>query len=175
MDEINEIFQDDADAENAASEHLCGFCNLSDIVAPQCLRRQEAPSMDLFADIAFSEDEELETLMGNTIDKVRLQVGMDSGSVANVIQPEDLPEGVEVTKSTSDKHFRGAGDGKIKRHGSCQTMMNGDNGKFCTDWQVAGVTRALHSVSKVTGPEDHPTGLQDVVLDTVSSTTSTVM
>ena len=41
----------------------------------------------------------------------------------------------------------------------------GTAGEFVTDWSVAEVTRALHSVSKVTGPEDHAMGHHDVLFN----------
>ena len=40
--------------------------------------------------------------------------------------------------------------------------MEGEGGKCACRWQVADVTRPLHSVSEITGPEEGP-GVQDVL------------
>ena len=44
-------------------------------------------------------------------------------------------------------------------------MMRGEHGQITTDWQAANVTKALHSVSTVCGPVEHPTGEQDVLFN----------
>jgi hypothetical protein len=41
-------------------------------------------------------------------------------------------------------------------------LENGDGEVGC-GWTACDVTRPLHSVSTISGPEDHPTGLQDVM------------
>ncbi len=88
---------------------------------------------------------------------------MDSGSCANVAHKDDMPNGAIIEPRTEDKHFSGAGGDRIKKHGTCMTKCVGAVGEFITDWSVDEVTRALHSVSKVTGPEDHPVGHHDVL------------
>ena len=120
-----------------------------------------APPDDSFVkDLNLLEYQEINELIANTVEDVkRLQVAMDSGSEANVVSPDDLPGGVEIAPNLTGNNFNGAGGDPITRHGSVKTLMEGARGKFTTDWQVADVTRALHSVSKVTGPEEHPTGL----------------
>ncbi len=40
--------------------------------------------------------------------------------------------------------------------------MEGEGGKCACRWQVADVTRPLHSASEITGPEEGP-GVQDVL------------
>ena len=116
--------------------------------------------------LSLLEDYEVEQLVGATLDELTVQVAMDSGSCANVIHPDDLPETCIVTpKEPNEKDFHGAGGDPIKKHGRVKTMMRGARGAFTTDWQSAEVTRALHSVSTVCGPEDHDTGLQDVLFN----------
>ena len=45
-------------------------------------------------------------------------------------------------------------------------MMTGKTGdKVAGKWQVADVTRPLHSVSEVCGPQDHATGHHDVLFN----------
>ena len=122
-------------------------------------------SMELLEDLALLESDELEQLIANTVDEVTLQVAVDSGSCANVAHPDDMPKGAIIEPNTEDKHFSGAGGDRIKKYGTCKTKCVGSAGEFTTDWSCAEVTRALHSVSKIAGPEDHPTGYQDVLFN----------
>jgi len=131
-------------------------------------QRQELPrelSMELLEDLALLESDELEELIANTVDEVTLQVAVDSGSCANVAHPDDMPKGAVLEPNVDDKHFSGAGGDRIKKYGTCKTKCTGSAGEFTTDWSCAEVTRALHSVSKIAGPEDHPTGYQDVIFN----------
>jgi hypothetical protein len=134
----------------------------------QQAQRQELPdelSMELLEDLALLEAEDLEELIANTVDEVTLQVAVDSGSCANVAHPDDMPKGAILEPNVEDKHFSGAGGDRIKKYGTCKTKCTGSAGDFTTDWSCAEVTRALHSVSKIAGPEDHPTGYQDVIFN----------
>ena len=116
--------------------------------------------------ISLLEDDEIEELIGATLDEIIVQVAMDSGSVAHVIHPDDLPAKSEIIpKGEHEKDFTGAGGDRIKKHGTCKTIASGTAGDFTTDWQAADVTRALHSVSKVCGPKEHETGLHDVLFN----------
>jgi len=126
---------------------------------------QRELSMELLEDLSLLEADELENLIATTVDEVTMQVAIDSGSCANVVPEEDVPRGVEIEPNLDDKHFSGAGGDRIKKVGTCRTRCVGAVGGFATDWSVAEVTRALHSVSKVTGPEDHPTGHHDVLFN----------
>jgi hypothetical protein len=121
--------------------------------------------MELLEDLALLEADELEELIANTVDEVTIQVAIDSGSCANVAHKDDMPRGAVIEPNLEDKHFSGAGGDRIKKHGTCRTKCVGKAGEFITDWSVAEVTRALHSVSKVTGPEDHPVGHHDVLFN----------
>jgi len=122
-------------------------------------------SMELLEDLALLESDELEQLIANTVDEVTLQVAVDSGSCANVAHPDDMTKGAIIEPNAEDKHFSGAGGDRIKKYGTCKTKCVGSAGEFTTDWSCAEVTRALHSVSKIAGPEDHPTGYQDVLFN----------
>ena len=99
------------------------------------------------------------------VTKRRIEVAVDSGSVANTIGPEDLPEGVEPSGNPSGAEFRGANNSPIRRYGHVDILCETKGGKHGTRWEVSEVNRALQSVSCTTGPEDHPTGPQDVLFN----------
>ncbi len=107
-------------------------------------------------------DDEEETLAVAT-ERVTIRAAMDSGSVDNVIHPQELPCDAEPVANTNGKHFVGANNSRIQRFGQCDTVLESEHGSVGCGWQLADVTRPLHSVSKVTGPMDHPTGKQDVL------------
>jgi hypothetical protein len=98
----------------------------------------------------------------NEASKVRVTVAMDSGAAKNVANPNDLPRGVKITPNTSGKHFVGPGGECIVKHGTCTTVVDGGHGKMQCRWHAADVTRPLHAVSQVAGPEDGD-GLHDVL------------
>ena len=131
----------------------------------QCKELPRELSMELLEDLALLESDDLEELIANTVEEVTIQVAMDSGSCANVAHKDDMPKGSFIEPNVDDKHFSGAGGDRIRKHGTCRTKCVGAAGEFITDWSVAEVTRALHSVSKVTGPEDHATGHHDVLFN----------
>ena len=110
-------------------------------------------------------EEEEDNLIGVAVESVKIKPAMDSGAVANVVHPAELPDGVEVVPNETDTHFTGAGGGRIKRFGSCVTKLSSEHGDVGCGWQLADVTRPLHSVSTVCGPQDHPTGKQDVLFN----------
>ena len=95
---------------------------------------------------------------------VRVRVAMDSAAVDNVIHPDELPDDVAYTPNESGKHFVGANNAHIEKFGSCQTQLNANGRRVGCEWQLADVSRALHSVAKVTGPK-HEKGKQDVLFD----------
>ncbi len=101
-------------------------------------------------------DEEEEEILAATAQVVKVKVAADSGSVANVIRPADLPPDAVVVENTSGRDFVGAGGGRIRKYGSCNTMLRGKHGPIGCGWQVADVTRALHSVAVVCGPIEAP-------------------
>ena len=94
--------------------------------------------------------------------EVTVSVALDSGSVANVIKPASLPPGATPDGNKDGKHFVGASDEHIENFGGCDTLLRSDCGEMSCGWQVADVSRALHSVSLMAGPEEGP-GLHDVV------------
>ena len=99
------------------------------------------------------DEDDDEQLMAAT-ERVRIKPAMDSGSVANVLAPGDLPCDTEVEPNTTGKHFAGANNSRIEKYGTCRTMMHGAHGDVGCDWDVANVSRPLNSVSQVTGPAD---------------------
>ena len=107
---------------------------------------------------------ETEALIAAALEAKKIKVAIDSAAVANVIHPEDLPENVEYEPHDSDNHFVGANDSRIERYGKCKTLLSGKRGEVGCDWDMANVTRPLHSVAKVTGPKVGPAE-RDVLFD----------
>ena len=97
------------------------------------------------------EDHE-EGFLGVAVERVRIRPAMDSGAVDHVIHPRELPDDAIIVPNTSGKHFRGANDSVIEKYGSCDTILEGSEGKVGCSFQLANVSRSLHSVSKVCGP-----------------------
>ena len=96
-------------------------------------------------------------------EEVRVRVAMDSGAVANVINPESLPGDAVPVPNPTDEHFINAQGGHIQRYGKCLTKMTGKRGAVTCDWDVCDVARALHSVSTVCGQVEAPK--QDVLFN----------
>ena len=93
---------------------------------------------------------------------------MDSGAVDHTIHPEDVPHDVVLTPNTDNKHFTNASGGKMKCHGSCETIMTTNRGKQVKcPYKVVDVSRPLHSVTHITGPEDDlaRAGFHDVLMN----------
>ncbi len=79
---------------------------------------------------------------------VELEVTMDSGSIVNVLHPEDLPAGCEVEKRATTRNFVGANGGVIENHGYADTNMTAMDDKgpeIRCRWDCAEVTRPLIS------------------------------
>ena len=89
---------------------------------------------------------------------------MGSAACDNVINPEELPSDAEFEPSTNGKLLTGANDSHIERYDSCKTIMSSKHGNVGCNWQMAGVSRALHSVGIVAGPKGGP-GKQDVLFN----------
>ena len=111
--------------------------------------------------LCYGEDS---ALLSTADRKVRVRAAMDSGAVDHVINPEDLPEGVEPSGSMGDEHYVGANNSKIKRYGEALTNCEHASGTFGMKWNCAAVSRPLNSVSKIAGPMG-PVGKQDVLFD----------
>jgi hypothetical protein len=97
-------------------------------------------------------------------EKVVIRPAVDSGAVKNVIHPKELPLDAEPQPNTSGSHFVGANHARIERYGSCKTRLDGPHGSVGCDWELADVSRPLHSVSCIAGPVEGP-GLQDVLFN----------
>lgn len=95
----------------------------------------------------------------------RVEVAAGSGSVANTIGPEDLPDGLGPSGNPIGADFRGASNSPTRRYGHVDTLCGTKGGKHGTMWEVSDVNRALQSVSCATCPGDHPSGLQDVLFN----------
>ena len=97
---------------------------------------------------------------------VKVKVAMDSAASDNVINPEELPSDAEFEPNTTNTHFKGANDSHIERYGSCKTIMSSHRGRVGCNWQMAEVSRALHSVGIVAGPKGGPSmAKQDILFN----------
>ena len=86
------------------------------------------------------------------VERVRIRPAMDSGAVANVIHPKELPDDAVVKPNTSGRHFRGANNSVIENYGDVDTPLGTPAGEVGCGWKSADVSRPLHSVSQVCGP-----------------------
>ncbi len=107
---------------------------------------------------------EPDDFMGATTEEVTVSVAMDSGSVANAIHPVELPSDAQPKPNETGKHFVGANNTRIEKFGTCCTTLEGEHGEVDCDWQLADVTRPLHSLSTIAGPPEG-TGKQDVLFN----------
>ena len=98
------------------------------------------------------EDDDGDMSLKELEQEKRIRAAMDSGSCRNVTHPKTLPSDVQVTPNTSGKHFSGAGGEVIEKYGECVTSLEGEHGQVDCRWNVADVTRPLHSVSQIAGP-----------------------
>ena len=89
---------------------------------------------------------------------------MDSGAVGNIIHPKELPHDANPEPNNTGRHFVGANNSRIEKFGTCTTKLESEHGEVGCNWQLADVSRPLHSVSQVTGPEDGPPK-QDVLFN----------
>ena len=97
-------------------------------------------------------------------DEVKVKIAADTGAVDNVVHPGSLPGSVHVTPNETGRHFVGASNEHIENYGSCDTVLQTEHGKVACEWEVADVSRALHSISKVAGPPEGP-GHHDVLFN----------
>jgi len=93
-----------------------------------------------------------------------VRVALDSAACDNVIDPEELPQDADFEPNETGKHFVGANDSPIERYGSCKTIMSSKHGKIGCTWQMAAVSRALHSVGVVAGHKGGA-GKQDILIN----------
>ena len=113
-----------------------------------------------YGDVA---DDNGHQLLATTPTEVKIAVAADSGAVAHVINPRELPSGSRPDGIVKT-HFVGASNEHIENYGGCETLVTGSHGRVINEWQCADVGRALHSVSMTTGPADGP-GKHDVLFN----------
>ena len=120
------------------------------------MRREES-----IHSIEYNEEEKLCTVEA---DIVKGRVAIDSAACDNMVSRKELPKDADFEENESGKHFKGANDSHIERYGSCKTVMSSKHGKVGCNWQMAAVSRALHSVGIVAGPKGGP-GKQDILFN----------
>ena len=57
-----------------------------------------------------------------------------------------------ITPNTTGEHFSGAGGEVIEKYGGCVRNIEVSHGQVGCRWNVADVTRLLHSVIQIAGP-----------------------
>ena len=117
-------------------------------------RSDSDPTESVNRSLQLIEDDGEEGSLNAAGKETRIRVAMDSGSCRNVTHPKTLPEGIAVTPNNTGKHFSGAGGEVIQKYGECVTSIEGAHGRVGCRWNVADVTRPLHSVSQIAGPYD---------------------
>ena len=138
-----------------------GCCNLSVTSIVDAVAEAEA-FMNSINVLSYTGD--VEEICNVAPERVKVKVAIDSAACANVINPEELPSDADFEPNHTNKHFVGANDSRIERYGTCQTIMSSELGDVGCDWDMAAVSRALHSVGVVAGPKGGP-GKQDVLFD----------
>ena len=90
---------------------------------------------------------------------------MGSGSVDNVVHPDDLPDNVRVVPNApGTKHSKGANDSRIERFGAIETNLKQDVKQTIKSvWVGADVSRVVHSARKVCGKPAAPK--QDILFN----------
>ncbi len=129
--------------------------NLEQLAGADDYEGLESMLQELVGEIGLIMDEN-EELIGAATEVVEVEVAMDSGCVGNVIHPKQLPSDAKPTPNTSGTHYTGAGGDTIERYGTCDTLLEGEHGEIGCGWNLANVTRALHSVAVATGPIAKP-------------------
>ena len=173
----NEIAQDDAKLErlmNGKSDRwLKSVADILKILRNKCkdetftdVERAIRDELNVNCVLADEDDDAyMDDVIGAAVEQVKMWVAMDSGSVDNVVHPDDLPADVRIIPNAAGtKHFKGANDSHIERFGTIETVLQQDGmAPIRSDWVGADVTRALHSVSKVCGKPAAPK--QDVLFN----------
>ncbi len=100
-----------------------------------------------------TEDEEDDPEILAATNEIDIEVAIDSGAVAHVAGPNHLPGNTPVEQPEDGKlrNFVAANGGKIKNFGEADVAMVQDSGQdICNTFQVADVSRPLHSVGVIT-------------------------
>ena len=152
-----------AKIEQAIEEELEKLVNVFEAKA-QCPSGCTCQGAGQLGMLGFSESP-CQELLEVVPETTRVTVAADTGAVRNVINPKDLPRGVQAN-GVITTHFVGASDEHIENYGEADTVLTGggmENPVSC-NWCVANVSRALHSISETTGPFDGP-GTHDVLFN----------
>ena len=85
-----------------------------------------------------------------TEDVVEIAPAADSGAVDHVASPKDIPGSTMVAVTDETRDFLSANNGVIKNHGEALVDLEQEDGPtVSSSFQVADVSRPLHSVSKI--------------------------
>ena len=84
-------------------------------------------------------DESLEEhLEINSTKSAGMEAAMDPGATANVAHPRHMPGNINIRPNTTDFHFKGANDSRIKTYGDCDTILIGEDMKMTHLWGATG-------------------------------------
>ncbi len=138
--------------------HSCGWTGIPMIlqVCPACTGRDvlsdlsgDAMEDDHVMPLEYADADE-EIL--NTEEEVEIYVAADTGAVCHVTPPKDLPRSVSVEAPPPGKvrNFVAANNTPIKNHGTAKVLLEQEDGtEIDSSFQVADVSRPLHSVSTI--------------------------
>ena len=104
--------------------------------------------------LEYVEDGDEEIL--NAEDEVYIDVAADTGSVAHVAAPKDLPGSIPVVKPPSGRlrNFVAANKTPIANHGTAEVLLEMEDGcQVVNSFNVADVSRPLHSISVICDAE----------------------
>ncbi len=121
----------------------------------QSYNRQGATNMQDRIGLVFQDDSDDDAIMAAE-EEIEVEVAMDSGCVAHVINPDNVPSAVPVRHSPGERrrNFVNASGGDMENYGKAQVDMQQEDGKcFDSTFNVTDVTRPLHSTSQVCDSE----------------------
>ena len=149
-----------ANAQRALDIEISNLEHLADVEDPSDFDKIFQKIAGDVAQIGLLTQQEEESLIAATSlpdpEEVEVEVCADSGCVDNVINPKHLPRDAQPVPNTSGKHYNGAGGDFIEKFGTCDTLLKGEHGEVGCSWNVADVTRALHSTAQTCGPVEKP-------------------
>ena len=103
---------------------------------------------DFCAPLEFESDDDDE--LNNVDDEIEIEVAVDSGCVANVVGPKDVPRSVTLQKTDKMRNFVAANGDRMKNQGKVNVDLVQESGNVInSSFQVTDVTRPLHATSVI--------------------------
>ena len=120
---------------------------------------QNEPDTNDTIGLVYEQDHDSEIMAAE--EEIEIEVAMDSGCVAHIIKPKDVPARVEVRKRPNQKDFVNASGGSMENYGEAKIEMTQESGKVINmGLNVTDATRTLQSTSQTcdTGSPACPDG-----------------